>query len=128
MVEDEVLTQADIDEAAERMARRTLAEREHRARQKKLIQKLLKQTNFVVFGGIVGIVVRAVDELENVCIGHEFFEQNGKIAWARETNARADAVATAADDLWMTYAGGTIGRQRGSPIVDASLSDLVKQA
>lgn len=127
MVEDEVLTQADIDAAAERMARRTLAEREHRLRQKKLIQKLLKSANFVVFGGIMGIVVRAVDELENVCIGHEFFEQNGKIAWARETNARADAVAIAADELWLPYTGGSVGHKRGAPIVDSSLADLVKQ-
>lgn len=86
--ETEALARAEEQRRLVRDAKR----REYIIAQKKLMRSLRGKP--VIFGLVIGVVIGAVDELENIVIAHAFSRKNAKarIRWARETNALAAAV------------------------------------
>jgi len=89
-LDDEEAALAAAEE--QRQLVRDAKRREYVIRQRKLMRSLRGRP--VIFGLVIGVVIGQVDELENVTIAHAFSRKNAKarIRWARETNAKADAV------------------------------------
>lgn len=92
---DEELELYDDDERTEaerKLVLQQLKRKETMARMRKRMRALRGRA--VIYGLVIGVVIGQVDELENVVIAHAFSRKNAKarIRWARETNAKADAV------------------------------------
>jgi len=90
--DDEDFTQEERDLVLQKMAAKRLEVQRVEKRQLKLMQHL--QGHPVIYGLVIGVVIGRVDRLENVIIAHGFARKTAtsRIRWARETNAKADAV------------------------------------
>ena len=90
--DDEDFTQEERDAVLQRLAQKKLETQRVEKRQLKLMQQL--QGHPVIYGLVIGVVIGRVDRLENVVIAHAFSRKTptARIRWARETNAKADAV------------------------------------